>query len=305
MTAAPLARRTSPWASGPLPLRPSTLQVGGVRSDGIEVGEGEVCLIWFPALLDSARSFAPVALALAARYSGRLRVCAYDPPGYGERRGGEGVPGFQELEDWSQDLLAKLGRRVVLAGNSSGAVIAVGAFSRDPEAVVGLAFVGWCDWRLVGRPHTALLCPGTEEELDRLIARGWHTPPQLLAGTRAAQLERSRSADYRAHVRSFDPERFGSQLDAYEGPLALVAGESDGVITPEMIRALACKRRDAALVILQSCGHYPHRERPDGLEGALASWMEERRILPMAEAPPSVAAPTRPRSRAGAGAAGV
>jgi hypothetical protein len=91
----------------------------------------------------------------------------------------------------------------------------------------------------------------------------------------AAQLSYAQRSDYRDHVRSFSPEAFGKALDRYSGPLALVAGMSDGIITPVMVQALATHRPQARLRWMQECGHYPHREQPRELTEILMQWIEE------------------------------
>jgi pimeloyl-ACP methyl ester carboxylesterase len=252
-----------------------SVRVGQRDTPILAVGVGDVRLVWLPALLDSAASFTRVALDLADRLHGSVKVCAVDPPGYGSAvlADGERIPTFAELGPWINAVLDLLPGPFILAGNSSGAVIAARAAGVRRD-VLGFALVGWCDWRLIGQPHTDLLSPSTPADLQHLLKVGWHRAPRPFANVLAAQLSYSQREDYRAHVRSFSPEAFGRDFDRYTGPLALIGGTSDGIITPTMVRALATQRPQACLHLIEQCGHYPHREQPKQLGEILGQWIE-------------------------------
>jgi pimeloyl-ACP methyl ester carboxylesterase len=272
MTSEPTTARIE--APVPMRLRSRRLYAAGRTTSLIESGDGPLRLVWLPALLDSAAGFTRVALPLSRTLRDIASVCAVDPPGYGassDEACGGGIPTFAELAPWIDAVLDQIPGPFILVGNSSGAVIAAAAAHRHD--VRGLALVGWCDWRLVGVPHRELLCPSDARDLERLIESGWHTPPRMLPSSFAAQLAQARRADYRKHVASFDPLDFGAKLDRYRGPLALIAGGSDGIITPPMVRALARSRPGAELFWIDECGHYPHREQPDRLADALSIWI--------------------------------
>ena len=239
-----------------------TVTVVGHELSLLEIGAGPAAVVWFPALMDSAVGFARVARRLAASLRGRARVVAVDPPGYGVmERPGARTPSFEDLGGAAQALGRQLKGPILAVGNSSGAVLAT-ALAAGSDAVVGLALVGWCDWRRVGSPHTELLCPSTEAELDHLEALSWHSPRPRPAFSIESHLERARSEDYRAHVMSFDPQRYGAWIDDFKGHLTLIGGKSDRVIRPEMIERTAAAREGSRLLWLPACGHYPHKEQP-------------------------------------------
>jgi pimeloyl-ACP methyl ester carboxylesterase len=247
---------------------------GGHTVNVIRVGSGSASLVWLPALMDSATSFTRAALSIGRQLAGSACVYAIDPPGYGlaDPQSFERIPTFDELGTWLDALLDQLPGPFVLAGNSSGAVMAALAATRRTD-VLGLALVGWCDWRLVGTPHRELLCPSTRAQLQHLLKLGWHRPPLLLPRTLDAQLNYAQRSDYREHVASFSPDTFGAAFDHYAGPLALIVGVSDGIITPSMVSALARHRPTARLHVIDDCGHYPHREQPRVLVEILVRWM--------------------------------
>lgn len=257
-------------------VRRRFVDAGRVRTHLVEAGEGRGLVLWLPALMDCATGWGRVLLRLAGRLHGVARVGAVDPPGYGDspRLEGSYTPSFAELEDWLQGVIGTTTGPLILVGNSSGAVPATAVAAAD-QRVCGLVLVGWADWRLVGPPHRELLCPATEQDLDRLLDLSWHRPPSLTAAARRSYLDRSRGSDFCRHVASFDPEAYGRHLDRYRRSVALVGGRNDRIITPDMVQALAARRPEATLDWIDECGHHPHKEQPGRLAAILDARVRE------------------------------
>jgi pimeloyl-ACP methyl ester carboxylesterase len=249
--------------------------MNGSHDASLSMGRGEAALVWFPAVGDTVKSFGRAALLLTRRMPGRLRVVGFDPPGYAPDRD-EAIPPFAALYDWAAlaaDAVGRDARRVIVAGNSSGASLALAAAVRSSAPVVGCVFVCWPDWRLGRAPTSSDLCPQTAAELDHLLALSWHEPPALSSEQRERMIARFGSARYRRHVDSFNAGAHGRMLDRARVPIAYVAGRSDGLVPPELVARTAEKHRSAWCVI-DAAAHYPQSEQPIELALRIASSAE-------------------------------
>lgn len=241
-------------------------------SAALSLGQGEAALVWFPAVGDVASSFGRSALKLANRSGWSLRILAFDPPGYGPASR-DPLPSFAFLYDWAAGLADELGRNgtpLILAGNSSGADLALAAAVRSNARVVGCVFVCWPDWRLGRAPTSRDLCPRDVPELDRLLRRSWHRPPALADEQKRALLARLATARYRDHVASFAVEEHGHMLDQLGVPLHFVGGRSDRLVPPALLEESADAHR-CPLALIDGAGHYPQLEQAAELADLLAA----------------------------------
>lgn len=241
-------------------------------SAALSMGAGEAALVWFPAVGDVASSFGRTALGLANRMHGRLRVVAFDPPGYGSRSR-DPIPSFSYLYDWAAALMDALGRSgapLVLSGNSSGADLALAAAVRSNARIAGCLFVCWPDWRLGRAPTGADLCPSDAYQLDVLLSRSWHCPPALGEEQREHLAARLSDERYRRHVDSFDPVEHGQMLDQLGVPLEFVGGRSDGLVPEALLTESAAEHR-CPVGLIERAGHYPQIERPRELADRIAA----------------------------------
>lgn len=226
------------------------------------LGSGPASLVWFPAIGDVAASFGRTALLLARRLHGTSRVLGFDPPGYGPAEGP--TPPFSILYDWAAgiaDAIGCNGAPLVVAGNSSGAALALAAAVRSNARVAGCLFVCWPDWRLGRAPTSRLLCPRDATGLRELLGRSWHHPPALDDARCSEWLSRLDRPLYRAHVDSFDTAEHGRMLDQLGVPLEFLGGASDGLVPPALLEKSAEAHR-SALHLIEEAGHYPQTEQP-------------------------------------------
>lgn len=251
--------------------------VGRYATHLMTAGHGEASFVWFPALGESAVSFGPALVALAGKLAGRCNVVAVDPPGYGGSAlpEGEALPTFRDLEPWTGEVLTQIagnGRRLVVAGNSSGGAIALGGVNRDSEAVVaGLVFVSWPDWRYGQPPSASELCPADVPALRELLTRSWHAPPPIPDAIAQVLVTRLSDPAYQAHVASFDAKEYVAELDRYHGRLAFIGGTSDRLVPPAVMKASAAARAPRSVLrLMADCGHYPHHEARERFVDQLA-----------------------------------
>lgn len=235
------------------------LEAGEGTKEGVDEGVGTI--VFFPAVGDSAHSYAGVLVALADALSGGVRVAAVDPPGYGRAilPAGE-IPTFSELMRWAGAFGDAQPGPILLVGNSSGGAMATAAAVANPETTRGLVLCGWPDWRVARMPMDTLL-PGDRDELQKLLKHSFHQPPSMPPDMADMLLMRYTSAQFQAHVRSLPADEVREGYDAYSGPLLFVGGSGDGLVPPRALRDSAARRPAAAVHILQECGHFPHRER--------------------------------------------
>ncbi len=241
------------------------------RCHALTIGSADVSLVFFPALGDTASSYARVLPALLTALNGRVRLVAVDPPGYGRsiRKHGS-IPSFSELMAWARRLCDGMGA-VIALGNSSGGAMATAAAASTTGRAQGLVLIGWPDWRVAEMPFDTLV-PSDIRSLERLLEHSWHAPPTLHPQMAQISLERYRSAAFREHVHSLDADEYLGRYDQYQGPLMFIGGHSDQLVSRQALTKSAERRPGAGLRIIPECGHFPHKEQADELVNALAEF---------------------------------
>lgn len=230
-----------------------SLPTGETRLIG--AGEGRGSILFFPAIGDSAINYVPTLEEMARR---GFRSMAVDPPGYGMQEG-EAPPTFDDLMgQWCEELCKTIDGPKILIGNSVGAAVATGGV-RAPD-VCGLALVGWPVF-VEALPTPTQLMPRTAAELDRLLRNSWFKPPPLGPSALRLLLARMDNKVQRAHANSLDPVTWLECLFDYEGPLLFVAGKNDGLVPLEAMYESSAEIPRSEIVVIDECGHYPHREQ--------------------------------------------
>ena len=202
------------------------------------------------------------------------RVSALDWPGHGSspRSGSETAVGFG---DRLIDVLADLGGRHVLLGNSVGGFAALRAAAHAPDLVSGLVLVSpggftphWPGMRMACRMiGSAAVAPRAYRLLPRLYLRDRNTGVAE-AITRAGEASRSAAsvAVFAGVWRSFaDPDHDARPLaEGVRCPVLLAWGTRDPIL-PWRIdgRRARAALPDAEVVTFDGAGHQPFIERPD------------------------------------------
>lgn len=196
------------------------------------------------------------------------------------------------IYDLVEDVLAVMDRegvgRAVWAGLSIGGMVALRAALVAKERVAGLVLLGTDAGRetasnkvrhrvmepAVRALPLRLLSPvivrlffGPETRASRKpLVREWkrrfesvHVPSMI----RTMQALRSRDSIL---------DRLG-EIDV---PALVIVGECDGLLPPPLSRAIASGLPDASLVVVEKAGHLTALERPELVNPAIASFLEER-----------------------------
>jgi pimeloyl-ACP methyl ester carboxylesterase len=245
----------------------------------------------------------PVAGALAERTG--ASVTAIDLPGFGrtpirECGGTVGRGGRLVIS-----LLEETGP-AVLVGNSMGGAISVGVAARRPDLVRGLVLVdpavprvgSWrdtwvvtmrfspllVDWmgRLVITARTRTLGPQAlvDANLDWSVSDRNRVDPEIRRRLIALASERHGQRDtvmaYSHAARSLIRylwHHMPADLAAIECPTLIVHGALDRLVPLSSIKALAEKRPDFTLEVLDDVAHAPQLEAPDRFLDVVVPWL--------------------------------
>jgi pimeloyl-ACP methyl ester carboxylesterase len=225
--------------------------------------DGRRALVFVHGFLDDQHVWAPVLAGLSAP---GFETVQFDQAGFGDRTGATGAV---TLDRFAADLSAvvdAIGKPFVLVGHSmAGPVVELAAAAR-PGRALGLVLVApipTAGTRLPAeviesfasasgfmaiRRQAAPSIP--EAEFERIAAAAANTRPDVL---RAAA-----DAWNNGHPA-------GEQPSAFTGPVLILAGADDPLITAEVVAAAIAPRFDPAHSTVTEIGqasHWPHIERP-------------------------------------------
>ena len=228
------------------------------------------------------------------------RVVAVDVPPFG-RSDDPGVPRLLDFyRHFFPELLERLEiERATVIGHSLGGAIALHLALERPDLVDRLGLVApaglgkappWW-WHLLTRPRpiwrAALAVPSPltplviREGLRRFLDwRLVHDPTHLREDLRhlvdmhgrPRDLDRLLSAG-RCCIESYSG-RLLEDSRALRMPKWMVWGRHDGLVPSEHALAFGRTHPDAAVHVLEECGHYPHIELPGRFNRLLREWME-------------------------------
>ena len=214
-----------------------------------------------------------------ARLCGALgmRGLVYSRPGYGQstpRANGERWPvGFmhREASEVLPALLAALEvpQQSWLFGHSDGASIALlyaAAFTDAPAGVIALAphlFVEDVSVRSIEATRSAYL----STDLRARLARYHDDPDSAFFGWNDIWLDPA--------FRAWNIER---EMERVRCPVLAIQGEDDEYGTMAQIARLAHHVPQARLVKLAQCGHSPHRDQPERVVDAAASFVRASQV---------------------------
>ncbi|RSN66662.1 alpha/beta hydrolase [Actinomadura sp. WAC 06369] len=227
-----------------------------------------------------AAAFAPLAGLLADR----LRLIAWDAPGYGNSADPESAPGMDGYADAAADVLDELGLgRASVIGTSWGGVIATRLALRHPDRLSGLVLAdstrgsGTAPGKAAAmRARGGELAERGPAEFARARARRLLSPDAP-----AAEVERVAEAmaatirmpGYGYAAESMAATDHGDVLGAVTAPTLVVVGEHDAVCPPAESRLIAESVPGARYIEIPGAGHLSNQERPESFAGAVRDFL--------------------------------
>lgn len=274
------------------------VDVDDCRLHYLRAGDGgpPVVLLHGSGIDDAALSWKHTIPALANRH----KVYALDWPGHGESGPPTGDPSVPFYRSILCGFLDSVGLdRVALVGISMGGAVALGCALERPErcrSVVAVDSYGLVD-RIPGGIGSYLLA---SVPFVDVVGRQWaglsagtaraavgsfvHDPDQLPDAFFEDVRERLSEPRAGAAFVSFQRNEFGldgvdtsfaDRLDELEMPVTLVHGRADPLIPLEWAETAAESIPEARLRVIDRCGHWPPRERPDVFVRHLRSALDD------------------------------
>jgi pimeloyl-ACP methyl ester carboxylesterase len=247
---------------------------------------------------DAGLSWKPTIPALADSY----RVFAPDWPGHGDSDDPDAPPSGSYYESVLESFLEGLGlEEVILVGISMGGGAALGHTLDDPDRVRSLVLIDSYGLRdaIPGGIGAYILA---NTPLAGAIGRQWASASRSTARASLGQFVHDTDAvseEFVAEVRqrlkqpgagnafmAFQRNEFGprgvqthytDELDQLAAPTLLVHGRQDPLIPVSWSVDAAESIPDSNLQVLDHCGHWPTRERPDAFIDHLRSFLDDHR----------------------------
>ncbi|MFF1910291.1 alpha/beta fold hydrolase [Streptomyces sp. NPDC058239] len=236
----------------------------------VEAGDPDApLLLCLHGIGSSSAAFAPQLAAL----SDRVRVVAWDAPGYAASADPDRAPGLDGYADTAAALIRERGGRAHVLGVSWGGVIALRLAVRHPDLVASL-IVADSSRGSGTHPDKAEAMRGRSAQLAAegpdafAAARG----PRLVSGDAPAALVERVVATMAASVRTpgygYAAEAMAEadltgDLPAITAPALVLCGEEDTVTGTEESQAIAGALTRSVYVTLSGAGHLSNQERPE------------------------------------------
>ena len=195
-------------------------------------------------------------------------------------------PALESVEAVADALLAQLPHRFWLAGFSFGGYVALAMLERAPQRVEGLALINTSaradtDAQRAARAKSILAAQAGEHETlvaaqAALVFHPTSLSDASLMKARHAMVRDYGSARFIAHLRACAARADRTAvLQAFEGPLLLVAASDDRVIATEQQRASVNDFPRARYAEIAQAGHMMPVERPAALAQAIRNWLAQ------------------------------
>ncbi|HAL23956.1 MAG TPA: alpha/beta hydrolase [Stenotrophomonas sp.] len=284
------------------PFVSHTVRANGIRQNFIDAGNGApvVLLHGFPETNYAWRHQIPV---LAANH----RVIAPDLRGYGETE--KPATGYDK-RTMAQDIVALLDTlgidKVALVGHDRGARVATRLAKDHPQRVDRLVVMDNVPTRIVARELNAsiakaywfflfhlvpdlpeALIAGNEAKWLRWFFSDWAYDPAAISGEAFDTYVRAYSApgavrgamsDYRANAVDVQQDLEDAHVRIACPTLALWGAEFEAVGRMfDMPKVWAEMAGNLRAVAIERCGHLPHEERPEVVNGLLVEFLQDWR----------------------------
>jgi pimeloyl-ACP methyl ester carboxylesterase len=214
-------------------------------------------------------------------------VLAVDLPGHG-RSAGVPLPSIEDLADWIELLLEKVGaggtaNNVSLVGHSMGSLTALECASRHPARIARIAMIGTA----VPMPVSDVLLGPAKDNEAKAIAMinawshsprgsvGGNTVPGMwLLGASRRLMERQKPGVLHNDLAACNAYSHGMEAAAALAcPAMIVSGSRDMMTHPKAAAKLAAAIKDVRNVSLDGAGHALMAEQPDAVLDALRGFI--------------------------------
>ncbi len=284
--------------------RECQLDADGFDVHAVEWGDGATRVLLVHGLGGHTISWEPVGPALAATLD--ATVTAVDLPGFGLTRVPPGRRATLGTHGQVVRALLEQSGPAAVVGNSMGGALGVGLAARRPELVRALVLVDPAlprpagqpaQWRAMARLAPVLVPPlgwrflaargrvlGPERLVDTTL--GWtlcdptRLDPELRRRLVALAVARQSFAEapaaYAESARAlfwYLTRDMRADETRVTAPTLIVHGDRDQLVPVAAARALAARRPEFALEIIDECGHVPQLEAPDQFLAAVAPWL--------------------------------
>lgn len=226
-------------------------------------------------------------------------VLAVDLPGHG-RSAGKPLPSVEDLADWIELLLERVGagsalhagdsasragntaKNVTLVGHSMGSLAALECASRHPARIARIALIGTA----VPMPVSDALLGAAQDKEPKAIAMinnwshsprgtiGSNTVPGMwLLGASKRLMERQQPGVLHNDLAACNAYANGMTAAAVACPALIISGSKDMMTHPKAAAKLGAVIKDVRLVNLDGAGHALMAEQPDAVLDALRSFI--------------------------------
>lgn len=215
-------------------------------------------------------------------------VLAVDLPGHG-RSEGSPLPSIEDLADWIELLLEKVGagdtatRQVSLVGHSMGSLTALECASRHPAHIARIALVGTA----VPMPVSDALLGAAKDKEPKAIAmiNTWSHSPQAtmggntvpgmwMLGSSRRLMQRQKPGVLHNDLAACNAYTHGMEAAAaLPCPALIISGSRDMMTHPKAAAKLAAVIKDVKSVTLAGAGHALMAEQPDAVLDALRGFV--------------------------------
>ena len=214
-------------------------------------------------------------------------VLTVDLPGHG-RSGGKLLPSVEDLADWIELLLEKIGagdtaKNVTLVGHSMGSLTALECASRHPARIARVALIGTA----VPMPVSDALLGAAKDKEPKAIAMinswshsprgtiGSNTVPGMwLLGASKRLMERQPPGVLHNDLAACNAYAHGMDAAAALAcPALIISGSKDMMTHPKAAARLGAAIKDVRHVSLDGAGHALMAEQPDAVLDALRGFV--------------------------------
>src|SRR5918992_1073737 len=223
-------------------------------------------------------------------FSEGRRVVAPDYPGFGRSPRTPAQPDVHYYAEGVRSLLDRLHLdRVILGGVSMGGYVAFECMRLFPERVRALILANTraepdSEEMRETRNETALSVAEegvgvlVELQMERLLAPDtFQNDEELVENVRAMIFENSPDGVVAALGAMRERPDSTPLLGEISVPTLVVGGEEDGIITPEVVGAMAAKIPGARHVTIPRTGHLSNLEAPEKFNAAVADFLQSIR----------------------------